>query len=75
MRQLRFAGVGSTFPAASRALTRKTCLPSPRFLYVLGERQAPHRLPSSLHSKVEPGSLEPKRSFALWELVLPEGPD
>ena len=52
------AGLGSSFPAASRARTSKACVPSPRPVYVAGEEQLVNAAPSSEHRNVELGSLE-----------------
>src|SRR5690349_20231483 len=55
------AGVPSTFPAASIALTRKTCFPAFSFK-VFVEVHGAYERRSSLHSKRAPGS-EEKRAF------------
>ena len=67
--QLRVAGVGSVFPAASVARTSKTCAPSESSVYVAGEEQ-PAKVPApSRHSNVEPVSLEVKLKAAEVEFV------
>src|SRR5690349_6980602 len=63
------AGVPSTFPAASIALTRKTCFPAFSFK-VFGEVHGAYERRSSLHSKRAPGSEEKRAfTFALAEAV------
>ena len=74
MRQDRFAGVASTFPAASLARTRNVCRPRVRFRYVRGERHACHARPSSLHRNVEPASVETNLKVARLDVVGLAGP-
>ncbi len=62
-------------PAASVARTLKLCEPSPRAAVVLGLVQAPKAAESSLHSKVEPGSVELNANDALVAVVVPVGPE
>src|SRR4029079_12225218 len=59
-----FAGVGSTFPAASTACTSSLCLPG-LTLNLAFAAQAVKSPLSSLHSKVEPDSLEVNENLAL----------
>ena len=56
--QVYEAGEPSVLPAASVARTSKVCEPSATPLYAFGEVQAANEPPSSLHSKVEPPSLD-----------------
>ena len=55
--QLRSAGVGSTLPARSWAVTRNTCVPGASAVYEIGEAQSPKSAPSSEHEKTLSGSL------------------
>src|SRR5215211_7776454 len=73
--QVRLAGVGSTFPADSTALTSNVCVPSDSPLYSLGEGQPSKAPPSSLHSKVASSSFEEKLKLAVVLLIVPEGPE
>ena len=57
------------FPAASIARTSKTCAPSESNVYVAGEEQAAKLPAPSLHSNVEPDSLEVKLNVADVEFV------
>ena len=66
-----FAGVGSTLPASSIARTLKTCLPGFSFLYFFGDLHGLNGFLSSLHSKLEPASLEENLNLAVVALVLP----
>ena len=63
------------FPAASIARTSKTCAPSESDVYVAGEEQAAKVPGPSLHSNVEPDSLEVKLSVAEVEFVGSAGPE
>ena len=54
--QLRFSGVGSTFPAASTAATSNVCQPTARPVYRVGETQSEEAAPSSEQRKVAVGS-------------------
>ena len=81
---VRSAGLASTLPAASLALTSKVCCPSVRALYSLGEEQALQPLPavvwasvaSRRHSKVALASCgEEKAKLAVRYLTRPEGPE
>jgi hypothetical protein len=46
------AGVGSTLPAPSRALTANMCEPFASWVYDWGDLHERHAAPSRLHSKV-----------------------
>src|SRR5918995_1847162 len=72
--QNRSAGVGSTFPALSRARTPNECLPSGSPEYDRGEAQPAYGAPSTLHSKLAPGSLVNSKIAELL-VVGPLGPD
>ena len=61
-------------PAPSVARTENWCSPSPRPEYVLGVAQAIQAPPSSLHSKLEPDSVEVKEKLAVAAVVIPLGP-
>src|SRR5215212_9538316 len=52
------AGVGSTLPAGSIARTSNVCWPSASGAAVNGESHGANTALSSLHSNVEPGSVE-----------------
>lgn len=73
--QERVAGVVSTLPAVSMALTPNVCEPSLRLEYAHGDVQAEYRAPSRLHWNVEPASLELKLKLAEVELVTAGGAD
>src|SRR5215210_1819894 len=65
---LRLAGVGSTFPALSMALTSKVCAPSTRMSTSgmdLGEVQLLKASLSSLHSKVAALTSDEKLKLAV----------
>ncbi len=68
------AGVGSTLPATSTARTLKTCLPGFSFLYVFGDLHRLNDFLSSLHSKLEPFSLEENLNLAVVAWILALGP-
>ncbi len=70
--QLSLAGVGSTFPATSLARTSKLCLPFFTFS-VSGEVHAWKGPSSSLHSNVEPASVEVNSKVAVFFFVLSLG--
>jgi len=72
---VRLAGVGSTLPAASVALTRKLCGPSERPEYVNGDEQPENAAPSRLQAKLEPLSLEVNVKVALVTFVGFAGAD
>jgi hypothetical protein len=61
--------------AASVALTWKVWEPLAKDPYVFGERQALKAVLSSVHRKVEPGSLEDKVNVAALYFTVPEGRD
>ena len=61
---LYFAGVWSGLPAVSVAKTWNLCLPGSRPLYFAFEVQTSNAPLSSLHSNVEPASLELNLNFA-----------
>ena len=71
---MRFAGDESLLPAASRARVWNVCVPffTPR--YDFGDVQRAHAPLSSLHSKVEPGSLARKVNRAVAARVRAAGP-
>ena len=73
--QERVAGVGSTLPAASMALTPNVCELSLRLEYARGDVQAEYATPSRLHSNVDPASLEEKLTLAEVEFVAAGGAD
>jgi len=73
--QVRVAGVGSTFPAISAARTSKVWLPSESALYAFGLEHGENGAPSSLHSKLDPGSLEVNVNAAAVALVGSAGPE
>jgi hypothetical protein len=73
-RQLWTAGVGSTLPAASRAMTRSWCTPTARPVSCSGEVHELNEAPSTEHWNVEPGSFETKVSVALVLAVSAAGP-
>ena len=73
-RQLWTAGVGSTLPAASRAMTRSWCTPTARFVSWSGDAHALKDAPSSEHWKVEPVSFEENVIVALVLAVSGFGP-
>ena len=72
--QLRVAGVASTLWAASMERTENWCEPMPRTEYAFGVAQATQLAASSLHSKLEPASLEEKAKLAAVDVVLAGGP-
>lgn len=72
--QVRVASDGSTLPAASIARTEKVCVPSESPLSAFGEEHEAQLPESSLHSKLEPASLEENAKLSELELVVPEGP-
>ena len=63
--QLKLAGVASTLPSASIALTRKVCPPTLRPLYSIGVSHSANAAPSREHSKVGSTSLAWKVNEAL----------
>src|SRR5918999_1414523 len=67
------AGVPSVLPAASVALTSKVCEPALRPMYDLGEVHDVNAPASSLHSNVEPASLEVKLKLGSASLSGSEG--
>ena len=69
------AGLASVLPAASVARTLKLCEPALSPLYALGLVHDANEPESSLHSKVEPASLEEKANDAPVEVVDPLGPE
>src|SRR5688572_20551966 len=70
----RSAGEASTFPDASVARTRKVCAPSPSGAVVCGAPQAANAPPSTLHSNVEPASLDERLNVGVESFVCPSGP-
>ena len=72
--KLRAAGVGSRFPAASRARTSNVWLPFARFEYSLGELHEPQELASSRQWNVERASVEVKAKLAEVISMVPAGP-
>jgi hypothetical protein len=76
--QVRVAGVASTLPAPSLALTEKVCEPSARTPCsgtVFGELHEAKAPPSREHSKVEPASEEENVNVAEVLLTVPDGPE
>jgi hypothetical protein len=69
------AGVASTFPAPSVARTWNVCVPRARAEYVFGLVHAANAAASSLHSNVEPLSLEVKSNEAVVAVVGSAGAD
>jgi hypothetical protein len=63
------AGVGSTFPAGSVALTWNVWPPAASPVYGLGLVQPANAAPSRLHWNVEPVSLDEKLKLGLVELL------
>jgi hypothetical protein len=61
-------------PAASFARTENVCDPFEMLVYVVGDVQGTQAPPSSLHSKLDPASVEVKVNVALVELTVPLGP-
>ena len=72
--QVRRAGVGSTFPAASRARTSNACCPSARPLYAAGEAQLANAAPSREHSNPATASLAANSNVAAVAATVPCGP-
>ena len=68
------AGLGSALPALSIARTLKTCLPGFSFLYFFGDLHGLNGFLSSLHSKVEPASLEENLNLTVVAWVFALGP-
>ena len=73
--QERVAGVGSTLPAGSMALTPNVCDASLRLEYERGDVQAEYEAPSRLHWNVDPASLDVKLKLAEVEFVAVGGAD
>src|SRR5688572_7135944 len=73
IRHVQVAGAASALPAASRARTWKVCVPSASD-WELGEVQVENEPASTLHSKVEPGSVEVKVKSASPLLLGSGGP-
>jgi hypothetical protein len=71
----RLAGVGSGLDAASIALTAKVCGPSVNALVVKGDVHDLKPAPSTLHSNVDPASLEEKPNCGVGSLVRALGPE
>ena len=63
------AGLPSTLPCESNALTSKVWLPSGRFPNAWGEAHGLKSPPSRRHWNIEPGRGEPNSKFALRELA------
>jgi hypothetical protein len=68
-------GEGSTFPTASTARTAKLWDPSETAATACGEEHADQTPSSSLHSKLDPASLDVNTKLAEPEGVGPDGPD
>src|ERR1044072_2525996 len=68
------AGVGSVLPDGSVARTEKVWPPTARPAYDLPEPKEANSAASSLHSKLEPDSLEPKEKPAEVVVVVAGGP-
>src|SRR5438128_2223385 len=76
MVQVRVAGVGSGFPAASTALTWNVWAPWERPKYVFGELQLCHSAESMRHSKPSNcDSAVEKVKLGVGSLDWPEGPE
>jgi hypothetical protein len=75
MLHVRTAGVASVLPAWSVALTENVCNPSESPVSAFGEEQAANAPVSSLHSKLEPASLEENSKLAELEVLVAEGPE
>ncbi len=73
IRHVYDAGLVSTLPAGSVALTSNVCVPSARPAYVAGVVHAEKPAPSRRHSKVDPGSFDPRSKVALAEDVFAGG--
>jgi hypothetical protein len=71
---VRLAGVGSTFPAASRARTWNVCAP-PVTVYVFGVVHEANVPLSSEHSNVADASSAENVKVAVVEEVVPVGPE
>jgi hypothetical protein len=71
--QVKDAGVGSTFPAASTAATLNVCGPAASPVYGCGLVQVAAAAVSSWHWKVAPLSGDVKANEALVELVVADG--
>ncbi len=72
--KLRVASEASVLPAASLALTEKVCEPSESPVSSFGDEQAAQAPASSLHSKLDPSSVEEKEKLAELDAVTPDGP-
>jgi hypothetical protein len=73
--QVRVAGEASTLPAASVARTLNVCEPALSALYAFGLVHVAKAPASSLHSKVDPDSLDVNANEALVEVVGFAGPE
>jgi hypothetical protein len=71
----RVAGVGSALPAVSTARTETVWLPSAKEEKDSDSAHAFQEAESSLHSKLEPFSVEEKSKFAVVAMVVPDGPE
>ena len=72
--EFALAGLASMLPAASWARTWKVCGPAASGPSVVGELQAANVPPSTLHSKLEPGSLAENSNVGVESAVTPAGP-
>ena len=72
---VRVAGDGSVFPTASRARTENVCWPLVSSVSTFGDEHETNSPASSLHSKVEPGSVEENSNDAVVDALVPEGPE
>ena len=70
----RRAGLGSGLPAVFTARTSKVCGPCARPEWLAGDAQLINGAPSSLHSNVEPSSVEANANDADVDAVRPCGP-
>jgi hypothetical protein len=73
--KLRTAGVGSPLPAASMAPTSKLWGPSVKEVRVFGLGQGVAGPESTLHWKLEPGSLDENAKLGVGSVVGPLGPE
>lgn len=73
MVHVRDAGVGSTFPAPSRARTANVCVPSPKPEYIFGDTHAANPEPFNEHSNDAPTVSDENVKVALLALVADGG--
>src|SRR5437763_1777230 len=73
--KLRWAGVGSAFPARSMALTRNVCDPNDSFGNVCGDVQLLNAWPSTEHLRVDCDSEDLNLNVGVRSWVFPDGPE